>query len=104
VQDFEEKDRYKLAKKRVDNERGFYTHLSFYIVINLIILFINTHSENQGFRDWSQPHLYITPILWGIGLLFHGLKVFKNNFIFRKSWEERKIKELMDKDDTLDVL
>ncbi|WP_299313542.1 2TM domain-containing protein [uncultured Aquimarina sp.] len=104
MQDFEEKDRYKLAKKRVDNERGFYTHLSFYIVINLIILFINTHSENQGFRDWSHPHLYITPILWGIGLLFHGLKVFKNNLIFRKSWEERKIKELMDKDDTLDVL
>ncbi|AXT54229.1 2TM domain-containing protein [Aquimarina sp. MMG015] len=103
MQDYEEKDRYELAKKRVDDERGFYTHLTFYIVINIVILIINTNSDNQGFKSWSQWHLYITPALWGIGLLFHGLKVFKHNFIFGKNWEERKIKELMDEEDTPDV-
>ncbi|MBQ4822394.1 2TM domain-containing protein [Aquimarina sp. MMG016] len=103
MQDFKEDEKYKYAKKRVDDERGFYTHLTFYIVINLIVLFINTNFQSQGFKNWAQWHLYITPLLWGIGLLFHGLKVFKNNFIFGKNWEERKIKQLMDKDDTLDA-
>ncbi|GAA0729082.1 2TM domain-containing protein [Aquimarina litoralis] len=99
----EEDKRYKEAKKRVDDERGFYTHLTFYIVINIIILFINTNFSSQGFKNWGQWHLYATPFFWGIGLLFHGLRVFKRNFVFGKSWEQRKIKELMDEDDTLDV-
>ncbi|WP_108803665.1 2TM domain-containing protein [Aquimarina sp. Aq107] len=99
----EENKRYESAKKRVDDERGFYTHLTFYIVINIVILIINTNFASQGFKNWLQWHLYITPILWGIGLLFHGLKVFKHNFIFGKNWEERKIKELMDEEDTPDV-
>ncbi|MDH7447087.1 2TM domain-containing protein [Aquimarina sp. 2201CG14-23] len=104
MQDFEDKNKYELAKQRVADERGFYTHVTFYIVINIIILFINTNFESQGFKNWSQPHLYITPVLWGIGLLFHGLKVFKKNFIFGKNWEDRKIKKLMKEDDTFDVL
>ncbi|WP_299444032.1 2TM domain-containing protein [uncultured Aquimarina sp.] len=104
MQDFEEEEKYKLAKKRVDDERGFYTHLSFYVVINLVLLFINTNFESQGFKNWSQWHLYITPILWGIGLLFHGLRVFKKNFIFGKNWEKKKIEKLMEEDDTLDLL
>ncbi|WP_378184031.1 2TM domain-containing protein [Aquimarina sp. SS2-1] len=104
MQDSEEEKRYKIAKKRVDDERGFYTHLSIYIVINLVILFINTNFKSQGFKNWGQWHLYITPALWGIGLLFHGLSVFKHNFIFGRNWEQRKIKQLMDEDDTMDVL
>ncbi|MFD2561510.1 2TM domain-containing protein [Aquimarina rubra] len=104
MQDSEKEKRYKNAKKRVDDERGFYSHLSIYIVINLVILFINTNFKSQGFENWGQWHLYITPVLWGIGLLFHGLRVFKQNFIFGRNWEQRKIKQLMDEDDTLDVL
>jgi len=104
MKDIENQKKYEYAKKRVNDERGFYTHLTFYIVINLVILFVNTSFESQGFKNWLQWHLYITPLLWGIGLFFHGLKVFKNNFIFGYDWEHRKIRELMDKDDTLDVL
>ncbi|MHA7057732.1 2TM domain-containing protein [Aquimarina sp. M1] len=104
MKDFEKGKEYNKAKKRVADERGFYTHLTFYMVINLIVLFINTNFQNQGFKNWGQWHLHITPVLWGIGLLFHGLKVFKRNFFFGKNWEQRKIKKLMDEDDTLDVL
>ena len=35
---------------------------------------------------------------WGIGLLAHGLSTFLPYFILGKDWEERKIKELMDKE------
>jgi hypothetical protein len=35
---------------------------------------------------------------WGIGVGFHALGVFGPNLLFGKDWEDRKIKELMDKD------
>lgn len=95
----EQQKRYERAQKRVNDERGFYTHLTIYIVMNIILLFVNTNFASQGFKNWFQWHLYITPVLWGIGLLFHGLKTFNKRITFFRDWEERKIKELMDDDD-----
>ena len=41
------------------------------------------------------------PLLgWGIGVLFHGMKVFNYSPFFNKDWEERKIKEYMDKENS----
>ncbi len=94
-----EQQRYEKAKKRVKKEKGFYSHFMVYIVINLILLFINSDFINQGFNNWFHWHLYTTPLFWGIGLFFHGVSVFGKNSIFNKEWEKRKIKELMDKDD-----
>ena len=34
---------------------------------------------------------------WGIGLVAHGLSVFVPQFVLGKDWEERKIRELMEK-------
>lgn len=109
-------DRYKRAKKRVEDEKGFYNHLTVYIVINILIIcvnrFIYTNNDNaftdKGFIDWLNWNLLATPVLWGIGLLIHGVRVFKKktylSTIFKKSifgseWEKQKIKELMDKED-----
>ena len=39
-----------------------------------------------------------TLLFWGIGLLAHGLSVFLPGMILGNNWEERKIKELMEKD------
>ncbi|WP_459212668.1 2TM domain-containing protein [Aquimarina rhabdastrellae] len=89
---------YKRAKKRVDDEKGFYTHLVVYIVINTVLLFVNSDFLDDGLKNWSSWHLFITPFFWGIGLLIHALRVFSKISLFGKDWEERKIKELMDKD------
>ena len=35
---------------------------------------------------------------WGIGLLAHGLATYRWMPFIGKEWEERKIRELMDKD------
>jgi hypothetical protein len=35
---------------------------------------------------------------WGIGLFFHGMKVFSLNPIFSKSWENRQIEKYMEQD------
>jgi hypothetical protein len=35
---------------------------------------------------------------WGIGVIFHGMKVFNYMPFFGKDWEEQKIKEFMEKE------
>ncbi|WP_240315538.1 2TM domain-containing protein [Aquimarina longa] len=99
MSNYDDKKAYEKAKKRVEKEKGFYLHLMVYIVINSILLFTNSDFKNEGFKNWLNWQLYITPILWGIGLLSHGLSVFGKKISFAKKWEERKIQELMDKED-----
>ena len=36
--------------------------------------------------------------VWGIGLLAHGLSVFVPNWIMGQNWEDRKIKEFIEKE------
>ena len=86
------------AKKRVDELKGFYIHATVYAVINTIILvniFVRTDFKQENF--WQFGHFF-TPLFWGIGLLFHGLKVFDLNPFFGKAWEERQIKKYMEED------
>jgi hypothetical protein len=35
---------------------------------------------------------------WGIGLAFHGMKVFNYTPLLGKNWEERKLKEFMEQE------
>lgn len=87
----ENDERYLRAKKRVENLKGFYIHLTAYVLVNVFILIINL-STFEG--DWW----FIYPLGgWGIGLIIHGLTVFGSG-TFGADWEERKIKEYMAKD------
>jgi hypothetical protein len=87
------------AKKRIKDIKGFYSHLTVYLLINVFIFFVLTNSFTD-FRDSTYAILnYLsTPVLWGVGLLIHGLIVFTPSFGFVKKWEERKMKELIEKD------
>lgn len=92
-------NKYEKAKKRVETIKGFYTHATIFILVNLFILAVNMGLFNGEFRVGMPIWAYIsTPFFWGLGLLFHGLYVFQNKFSFFKNWEERKIKEYMDKE------
>lgn len=88
--------RYQQAKKQVDRLRGFYGHLFSYIAVNILIVFINFNNLNPG-ESYFQFKNFITATFWGIGLLFHALFVFFPRFSFLRNWEEKKIKELMNK-------
>lgn len=94
-----EEQKYILAKKRVEEIKGFYIHLAVYIIVNLFISTVKIVREVQdgftfeeAFTDFGS---YAVWIFWGIGVLFHALKVFGFQFFFGRDWEERKIKEYM---------
>lgn len=91
-------ERYKIAAKRVKQIKGFYTHSIIFVLVNLVIMYINIQNLNEG-ESYFQWHNFITLAFWGIGLLAHAGSVFLPNLIFGKHWEENKIKEFMDKDD-----
>lgn len=90
---FNDEDKYYLAKKKVENLKGFYSNLISYIAVNILLIFINLYT--------SPNHLwfYWPLIWWGVGVVFHGLKVFEVFPVLGKGWEEKKIKELMKKEE-----
>ncbi len=86
----DEQARYQEAKKRVEEIKGFYFHLVTFLIINAVLIIINLLTSPEYL--W-----FIWPILgWGVGLVIHGFSVFSG--LWGKSWEERKIKEIMEKD------
>jgi hypothetical protein len=88
---------YQRAVKKVKALKGFYGHLSVYLVINFLLFIVYTWDEGfiNGLQNISN---YFTAFFWGIGLAAHAAGVFMPNIIFGREWEERKIKELMKKD------
>lgn len=94
MQDYDQTDpRYRTAKRRVKEIKGFYIHAAVYVLVNLFLLALNVQ-QGEPVTDLDN---YWTAILWGVGLLAHGLSVFLPQIIFGRDWEERKTRELMDR-------
>jgi hypothetical protein len=85
--------KYIEAKRKVKSMKGFYLHATVYVLVNLFIISQNV----QEGESLSNMDNYWTAIFWGIGLLAHGISVFSPNVFFGKDWEEKIIRELMDK-------
>ena len=86
----DEQARYQEAKKRVEEIKGFYLHLASYLFVNVALIVINLLTSPEYL--W-----FIWPLIgWGIGLIVHAFTVFGG--FWGKGWEERKIKEIMEKD------
>ncbi len=86
-------EKYKKAKKRVDELKKFYGNLVTYCVINIMLIIINLVTNPD--KLW----FYWVTIFWGLGILLHASKVFilKGKFLGQE-WEEKKIKQIMDND------
>ena len=102
-QDYIKEKQYAKAKKRVQDIKGFYSHLVVYVVINLFISgFILYGLTKENKLDLPEAvtefGVYSVWLFWGIGLFFHWLGVFGFTNILGKKWEEKKIKEIMDQD------
>ncbi len=92
-----EQEAYKMAQIKVKKLKNFYIHLIVYILVNGILLFsryinFDEYESFFSFRNFS------TAFYWGIGLVAHGATVFVPNFAFGKEWEDKKMKEFMEKE------
>lgn len=91
-EDFIEDKRYQKAKEKVENIKGFYGNLIAYCVVIPCLAFLN-------YKTTSFPWIIFPVVGWGFGLLTHGLEAFGYHPIWGKRWEEKKLRQLMDKDD-----
>jgi len=81
-----EEEIYRQAKKRVEEKKGFYTHLAVYIAVNILLVIIWAFPGGRGY-PW-----FLWPLGgWGIGLLFDFLRVFV--FSRPSDWERREIEK-----------
>ena len=96
-QRYREEDAYIRAKKKLDKLKGFYWHLASYVIVNMFLIIVIVSNLDEDESMW-QFGTFATAFFWGIGLFFHFMGVFGPSFIFGKNWEERKIKEYMNKD------
>jgi Na+/melibiose symporter-like transporter len=85
------KEKYEAAKKRVESIKGFYVHLGIYLAVNLMLMILNLVGDGEDI--W----FHWTALFWGFGLAIHGMGVFFFDR-FTKDWEERKIRELLEKE------
>ncbi len=90
-----DQEKYKRAKKKIEELKGFYIHFVVYLVINTFIL-VNIYLNTDDFWQW--PH-FVTLFAWGIGLGFHASKTFGFNPLFGKKWEERQIQKYIEEDE-----
>lgn len=91
-------DKLKQAKKRVEEIKGFYIHLAVYLAINAFIMIniaVRSYNDSDSFWEFGT---FVTPVFWGIGLLFHAIHTFNLNPFFGKDWEKRQIQKYMDED------
>ncbi len=95
--DYHEKELYKMAQKRIKEIKGFYIHLIVYVCVNIFIFVINSNLLNNGTINIEFGNLSL-PFFWGIGVAAHAASVFGPNFFLGKDWEEKKIKEILEKE------
>ena len=88
TQDINQENAYFKAKQRVKEIKEFYGNLISYCVVIPFLIFINYYTF------WGFQWFWFPLFGWGIGLTIHGFSVFG----YGSEWEERKIKELMEKD------
>lgn len=83
--------KFRKAKKRVQEMKEFYTHLTVYCFVISGLWILN-------YLTTDFPWAIFPTVGWGIGLAGHAMGVFGFNPLFGRKWEERKIQELMKSD------
>jgi hypothetical protein len=96
-------EKYARAQERVTQIKKFYKHLIFYVMINFFFIgrriYIDISSGlsfEEVFTDISTFYFFFW---WGVLVIVHAAKVFGFHSLFNKDWENRKMKEYMNKKD-----
>lgn len=81
-----------MAERKVRAKSKFYKHLFFYLVVNGF-LFFHTLFDGEPFA--TMPLIFF----WGVGLVFHYLKVFgvPGSGVLSQDWEEKEYKKELER-------
>ncbi|PIB32346.1 histidine kinase [Gaetbulibacter sp. 5U11] len=85
-------DSYVRARKHVEELKEFYYNLISYCIVIPFLIFINYKTS------WDYKWFFFPMFGWAVGLSFHAYKVFVNDGVLGKSWEDKKIKKFMEED------
>ncbi len=86
-----EKDNdYFRAKDKVDTIKKFYTSVLLYLFFIGLLGGINYWTD-----EWGHPWFLWAALGWGVALVFRAIRIFGLNLFFGRDWEERKIREYM---------
>ncbi len=88
-----EDKRYIKAKERVQAIKGFYGNLMAYAIVIPFLAFLN-------YRTSDFPWVIFPMLGWGFGVLAHGMEAFGYSPFTGRKWEERKIREFMEKEES----
>ncbi len=91
-EDFIEEKRYLKAKERVEAIKGFYGNFTSYLLVIPFLWWLN-------YRTTSFLWAIFPTVGWGFGVIAHAMEAYGYNPLWGKRWEEKKIQELMEKDD-----
>ncbi len=83
----DESAKYIRAKKRVDDLKGFYGSLIAYVVVIPFLITLNYNTS------WDFQWFWFPVFGWGLGLAIQAFNIYG----IGGNWEERKIKEIMEK-------
>jgi hypothetical protein len=94
MSEIEKENKYIRAKHKVAKIKKFYTSLLSYLVFISLLAALNYYTN-----EWSYPWFLWAAFGWGIAIVIHAFKAFEWLPFMGKNWEDRKIKEFMEKDD-----
>ncbi|MHA3788761.1 2TM domain-containing protein [Flavobacterium hauense] len=87
---------YRDAGKRVKRIKDFYLRLAVYCTVNTLLFAVWMHDSYIAENFWK-PTLSFTVGVAGLCLLANAVILYGEKYMLPKSWEERKLKEFMSK-------
>ncbi len=88
IENQNEQQAYQRAIERAKELKRFYSHLGTYIVMNIFFFVLNY------FTSYGHWWFYWPMLGWGLAIALRAIKVFG----FGSEWEERKAKEIYEKE------
>lgn len=85
-----EEKRLARARERVAQIKGFYAHLIIFVAVLVLLFAVDASTGGNWWVQWVF-------LGWGIGVLAHAFAIFGSAPGFISRWEERKVREYMDK-------
>jgi len=84
--------KYVRAQERVAKLKRFYGR-----IFRGLLAIVITGAINYYLNEWRNPWFLWVVFGVGLSLSLKAFKLFGTNLLFGKNWEERKVKEIMNK-------